>query len=219
MPQVDIAVPEWMLKADENDQRRVRTMEKPIPLTSVRLVFPLPDPTTGVMRDVIVKKLINGPIFHDRYTGRKRWSRIIPGLDVVVPWPKVEPKVHTDYDCDTLRIDVESITFVPSLLKPPMPPTVIDELRNKFSIFRTRHEESYIAEKIREEQEAQAKKKLAEEMRTPLKEVNRRERKLRKASGKGKLTRDMLVRIGEVVEKKRLTVAEASGLQKEAVAV
>jgi large subunit ribosomal protein L24 len=56
-------------------------------------------------------------------------------------------------------------------------------------------------------------------MRTPLKEVNRRERKLRKASGKGKLTRDMLVRIGEVVEKKRLAVAEASGLQKEAVAV
>lgn len=207
------------MKADGVDTRPVRTMEKPVPLKSVRLVFPLPDPTTGVTRDVIIKKLVNGPIFHDRYTGRKRWSRRIPGLDIIVPWPKIEPKEHKEYGCDTLRIDVESQSFIPSLLKPPMPPSVIDELRNKFSIFRTRHDESYVAEKIREEEEVQAKKLLSEQMRTPLKEVNRRERKLRKANGKGKLTREMLLRIGEVIEKKRLAAADVSGLKKEPVAV
>jgi large subunit ribosomal protein L24 len=203
-----------MINAEDTDQRPVRTMEQPVSLSSVRLVFPLTDPETGITRDVIVKKLVNGKVSFDRHTGKQKWSRIIPGLDIKVPWPKKEPKEHKDFLVDTLRLDVESKTFVPTLLRPPMPSSVINELRNKYSIFRTRHDPEYIAEKIAEDQEKEAKKRLAEEMRTPLKEINRKERKLRKAKGKGKLTKKMLEKIGEVIAKKRQLGLDAAGLSK-----
>jgi large subunit ribosomal protein L24 len=191
-----------MINAEDTDQRPVRTMEQPVSLSSVRLVFPLTDPETGITRDVIVKKLVNGKVSFDRHTGKQKWSRIIPGLDI------------KDFLVDTLRLDVESKTFVPTLLRPPMPSSVINELRNKYSIFRTRHDPEYIAEKIAEDQEKEAKKRLAEEMRTPLKEINRKERKLRKAKGKGKLTKKMLEKIGEVIAKKRQLGLDAAGLSK-----
>jgi large subunit ribosomal protein L24 len=201
---------------EDADKRAVRSVEKPVPLTSVRLVFPLTDATTGTTRDVIVKKLINGKIWHDRHLGTTRWSRFIPGLNIKVPWPKTEPKERKDYPSDTLRLDVEVRSFVPTLLRPPMPGSVIDELRNKYSAFRTRHDPEYIEAKVKEEQEKEEKKKMIEQMRTPLKEINRRERKLRKAKGKGKLTREMLERIGRVIAKKRQLVLDAAAVSKEA---
>jgi large subunit ribosomal protein L24 len=207
-----VAVPEWMQKAEEQENRPVRTVELPISLTSVKLVVPLPDPETGTTRDVIVKRVVNGNIFHDRHTDRKTWTRFIAGLNIVIPWPKIEPKEHKDYDCDTLRVDVETKTFVPTLLKPPMPSTVIDELRNKYSKFRTRHDEEYIQAKIQEDEEKEAQKRLAKEMMTPLKEKRKEERKLLKAKGKPKLTEEMLGKIGEVMARNRplsLPAAEA----------
>jgi large subunit ribosomal protein L24 len=181
----------------------VRTIPKPVPLSSVKLVFPLTDPGTGTTRDVIVAKVVNGNIFHDRHTGRKRWSRFIAGTDTIIPWPKVEPKEHKDFDSDTLRMEVETRTFVPTLLKPPMPSTVIDELRNKYSIFRTRHDEEYLEAKRREDAEKEAKKKSIKEMMTPLNEINRAARKARRAKGKPKLTPEMLANIGEIMAKRK----------------
>ena len=96
-----------------------------------------------------------------------------------------------------------------------MPSTVIDELRNKYSIFRTRHDPEYIEAKMKEDQEKEEKKKLAEQMRTPLKEINRKERKMRKAKGKGKLTPEMLEKIGQLIAKKRQWTLEAAGVSKE----
>jgi large subunit ribosomal protein L24 len=192
-----------MQKAEGQENRPVRSIEQPISLTSVKLVVPLPDPESGITRDVIVKRVVNGNIFHDRHTGRKNWTRFIAGINVVIPWPKIEAKQHKDYDCDTLRIDVEEKTFVPTLLKPPMPSTVIDELRNKYSIFRTRHDEEYIQEKMREDEEKEAKKRMAKEMMTPLKERRKEERKLLKAKGRPKLTEEMLAKIGEVIARNR----------------
>jgi large subunit ribosomal protein L24 len=201
-----------MINADEGDQRPVRSMEKPVSLAAVKLVVPLPDATTGTVRDVIVRDIVNGPVFHDRTTGRKHWTRFIAGLNTPIPWPKIEPKEHKEHDCDTLRLDVEAQSFVPSLLKPPMPGSVIDELRNKFSKFRTRHEESYLLKKIEEEREKEERKKSIKLMRTPINEINRRERKLRKAKGKGKLTAEMLARIGAVIAKKKEAALAAAGL-------
>ncbi|KAH8821187.1 hypothetical protein F5884DRAFT_77577 [Xylogone sp. PMI_703] len=211
---VDVAVPQWMLDADDSDRRPIRSLPKPVPLTSVRLVYPLTNPETGETRDVIIKKLVNSRVWHDRHSGTTKWSRIVPGLDIVIPWPKKEPKQYKDNDCDTLRLDVEVRSFVPTLLRPPMPESVIDELRNKYSIFRTRHDPEYIEKKMAEDQENEAKKKLAEEMRSPLKELNRKERKLRKAKGKGELTSDMLAKIGEVIARKRESALEAAGVSK-----
>ena len=166
-------------------------------------MFPLSDPETATTRDVIVAKVVNGNIFHDRHTGRKRWTRFIAGTDIVIPWPKVDPKEHKDFDCDTLRMEVETRTFVPTLLKPPMPPTVIDELRNKYSIFRTRHDEEYLEAKRQEDAEKEAKKNSIEEMMTPIMERNREARRALKAKGKPKLTMEMLAKIGEVMASRK----------------
>ena len=49
-------------------------------------------------------------------------------------------------------------------------------------------------------------------MRTPLNEVNKRERTKRKAMGKGELTPEMLAGIGEVIARKKGAALEAAGL-------
>ena len=97
-----------------------------------------------------------------------------------------------------------------------MPSSVIDELRNRYSIFRTRHEPEYIEKKQLEEEEKLERKKLAKKMRTPLNEANRKARKERKKLGKGKLTPEMLEKIGQVIAGKRNLVMDAVGVSKEA---
>ena len=198
--------------ASDNDPRPVRSIEKPISIAAVKLVVPLPDPTTGNVRDVIVRDIVNSKVYFDRQTGRPKYTRMIAGLGTVIPWPNTPPKEHVDHDCDTLRIDVEAPTFLPTLLKPPMPPSVLDELRNKFSIFRTRHDEAYLEKKAAEEEAKEEQKRSIKLMRTPLNEVNRRERSKRKAMGKGQLTPEMLAKIGAVIEKRKEPALEAAGL-------
>lgn len=211
-------MPKWMLAAEEGDVRPVRSIEKPIKLSSVKLVVPLPDAETGVVRDVIVRDIVNGNIFYDRHSGHKRWTRFIAGLNTVIPWPKRVAVKHVDHDCDTLRMDVETRTFVPTLLKPPMPSSVIDELRNKFSIFRTRHEESYIQQKIAEEEAKEEKRRSIRLMQTPVNEINRKIRKEKKAKGKGELTPEMLAKIGEVIEQKKVAALESAGMEQSQLA-
>ncbi|KHJ35941.1 putative kow domain-containing protein domain-containing protein [Erysiphe necator] len=211
---IDVKIPQWMRDAEPNDKRTVRSVEKGISIASVRLVFPLTDKETGITRDVIVKKLINGPIFHDKNLRTTRWARIIPGLNIRIPWPKKEPPIHQDNDGDTFRLDVDVKNFVPTLLTPPMPPSVIDELRNKYSKFRTRHDPEFIEKKILEEVQKQEMLEKSKLMRTPIKEANRLQRKLRKAKGKGKLTPYMLERIDAVIAQKRnIAVHPGNGME------
>ncbi|KAI1117514.1 hypothetical protein F5Y14DRAFT_351335 [Nemania sp. NC0429] len=177
--------------------------ELPLPISAVRLVHPITDPSTGATRDVIINQLVHSGLVTDRVTGKRRWQRVVPGLNISIPWPaKEEPEVK-DYKVDTLRIDVEEKTFVPTLLRPPMPESVIDELRNKFSRYRTRHEPEYIARLEAEEQARKDRAKLMESMRTPLQEFHRAERANKKKKGKPRLTLEMLEKIGEVIARSR----------------
>ena len=136
------------------------------------------------------------------------------GMKIYIPYPgqghkarkdrrKAEEEKVKDTPSDTLRLEVEQKSFVPTLLRPPMPTSVIDELRNKYSIFRTRHDPEYIEKKMKEEEEDEEKRKLIAKMRTPIKEINRLEKKMNKAKGKGKLTEEMFERIGQVIAEKR----------------
>lgn len=153
------------------------------------------------MRDVIIRELKATNIVFDRPTREVTFDRIVPGENVTIPWPKEEPVVYKDNEADTLRIDVEQRTFVPTLLRPPMPESIIDELRNRYSIFRTRHTPEYIAEKEAEEAAKRAKKKSVESMMTPVQEFNRQQREMRRARGQPELTPEMLEKIGEVIAK------------------
>lgn len=208
--QVDVVVPEWY-QTGEQKKLPVISMEVAIPLPSLRLVHALTDPKTGKKRDVIVKKIVIRDAWFDRHLGVHRSFRMIPGLDVEVPWPKKERKEPVEHDCDTLRLEVEAKTWVPTLLTRPMPSTVIDELRNKYSKFRSRHDEWYIAKKTAEDEEAKREKqRLKQAGMTPvqeLRELRRKEREERKASGepqqRPELSEEMLLRIGEIMARNK----------------
>ena len=169
------------------------------PISAIRLVHPVADPVTGVTRDVIIRELKPFGVVHDRVTRKVTWARLVPGQNIKIPWPKLEPKERPEYAGDTLRIDMEERTFVPTLLRPPMPEQVIDELRNRYSKFRTRHTAEYIAEKEAEEAEKKARKKAADAMLLPIQEYNRRMRELRRARGQPVLTEGMLEKIGQII--------------------
>lgn len=183
-----------------------------MPVSAVRLVHPIRDPVTGEVRDVIINQLRHGPYVTDGETGKSRWSRIVPGLNVAIPWPAAEPESHVDHKIDTLRIDVEERTFVPTLLQPPMPEGLIDELRNKYSRFRTRHEPAYLARKEAEEQAKRDRAGLIVSMRTPLQDFHRAERERKKRKGKPRLTLEMLEVIGRVIAKNRERTLNAAGV-------
>lgn len=217
----NFTVPEYMSKLQGGQKPlHVQTTEFRIPINAIRLVHPLKDPVSGKIRDVIINELVARNYYKDKATGRETWSRVVPGLNVEIPWPKIFEEAERqnlegtfeDHACDTLRIDVEEKTFVPTLLRPPMPSEVIDELRNRYSKFRTRHEEAYIAKKEAEEAEKAARKKGIMTMRTPVQELNAKIRAERKARGQPELSEDMLAKIGEVMARNRNRTLAGSGI-------
>ncbi|KAI0453177.1 hypothetical protein F5B21DRAFT_480405 [Xylaria acuta] len=205
----NIRVMEYM--KDENTPAAVN-FEVPLSISAVRLVHPITDPTTGTTRDVIINQLVHRGLVTDRQTGKRRWDRVVPGLNISIPWPvKDEPDIP-DYKVDTLRIDVEEKTFVPTLLRPPMPEAIVDELRNRYGRFRTRHEPEYIARIEAAEQAKKDRAQLMDSMRTPLQEFHRAEREKKKKKGKPRLTMEMLEKIGEVIAKNRERSLNAAGV-------
>ncbi|EER26179.1 hypothetical protein D8B26_003481 [Coccidioides posadasii str. Silveira] len=144
----DVEFPSFALAGD-SDKRPFRPYPVPVPINDVRLVVPLEDPTTGQVKDVVVKNAYGGAPFLDRPYGSNtpKHTRYISGLNVEIPWPETEIPEYKDEPNDTLRIEVEAKTYVPSLQSFPMPETLIDELRNKYSKYRTRHDPEYVAKK------------------------------------------------------------------------
>ncbi|CAL8582545.1 hypothetical protein XPA_008201 [Xanthoria parietina] len=212
---ISIATPEYMKTASQ-PHPPVQTTEAPLPLSSVRLVTPVPDPSTGRKRDVIVNELT-------LERGKRYIANYIHPVTAkyhYIPWPAKETPEFQDQDVDTLRIEVEQETWVPTLLRAPMPTGVIDELRNKYSKFRTRHEDSYL--EMKEEIDRKAKEREAElkwgggtprVMLTPVQELNRQRRMERRGveEENNELTDEVLAGIGETMARKgkRLPLREA----------
>lgn len=124
-------------------------MPLPVPLDDLRLVVALEDPKTGTTRDVLVENLRAGGPFVEREYGSStpRHTRYAAGDELVIPWPEEEMVEEEDKPWDTLRIEVETPTWTPSLLSPPFESSVMDELRNKYGKHRKRHDPEYIEQK------------------------------------------------------------------------
>lgn len=186
----------------------------------------LVDQDTGIRTDKIISRLIPLPDekkaeiqeeLSAKGIGRKGMRnrlgrRTVPGskdvygdwLEIPVPG-KPKPKNHKQHDDDTLRVEVEEKTWTPTLLRAPMPGGVIDELRNKYSRFRTRHDAGYqlaLDNRARRKAEYKAWAESAGGMlMTPAKEARQLEREKLKERGEPTLEKEVLERIGEVMAK------------------
>ena len=197
-----------------------------MPISSVRLVHKLRDPKTGIESDKIISRLIRlpdekkaeiraefkaGTIDLDEMK-RRMSARTVPGSKQVygdwleIPIPKntkdETPKVK-EHDGDTLRFEVEQRTWIPTLLRAPMPGGVIDELRNKYSRFRTRHDASYqLMLENRARRKAEYKAWVASGggmLMSPRREARLVEVEKLKEKGQPRLESEVLERIGEVM--------------------
>ena len=205
---VDVQRPEWIRMEDE-DMSEITTVPQHIPIQDVKLVYPLPDPQTGVPRDVIIDRL---EPFNRKYDKvKKEWTdgeRLIPGTNTIIPWPEKGEEEREDNEDDTLRIVVDEQTFRPFLLNPPMPTSVIDELRNKYSKFRTRHDYEYVEKKEQEQARVERRKDLVKTMRTPLQELAELRAQQKKETER-KLTPEQLAKIGEVIAREQMKATSA----------
>ncbi|KAK5989330.1 hypothetical protein PT974_10845 [Cladobotryum mycophilum] len=194
-------------------------MSMPISIASIRLVYPITNPETGVTKDAIINQLKAVPpnmqspnMSLDRWQYGKKWDRVVPGINVVIPWPEAELPEFETTAADTVRENVEDRTFYYSLLSPPMPDSVVDELRNKYSKFRTRHEAWYIAKKEAAEAAKKGRLDAIRSMQTPLDEFHEKQRELRAERGEPELTDEMLAKLGEFMAKKKATALENAGV-------
>ena len=197
---IDIWVPEW-IRQEDNDDRKIIPHEMSVPVEHVSLVYPLPDPKTGKLRDTVIDRVVQ--------LGKSR-DRLVPGSNIVIrarPKPK-EQEDEESYPADTPTASVDEETFNPPLLFPPMPTSVIDELRFKYSKFRTRHDYEYLEEKRKEDEKIEARKELGKTMRTPLQELAELRAKQKEAAKK-ELTDEQLAQIGAIMsqEKERVILA------------
>ncbi|EMC97566.1 hypothetical protein BAUCODRAFT_68328 [Baudoinia panamericana UAMH 10762] len=186
---VDVVVPEYLTREQNLSSDTVQPVSRNIPIEDVRLVYPLPDPETGIPRDVMIDRLIR----------IKNVGRVIPGTNTVIPWPEKLQEEDVDHPYDTLRINVEEQTFRPILLYHPMPETVLDELRGKYSKFRKRHDREYIEKLELEDAKVEKRRELMKGMRTPLQELAAMRQQQKQAELKKELTEEQLARIGAVI--------------------
>lgn len=196
-----------------------RSQAMPISIGSIRLVYPLTNPETGVTRDTIINQLKAVPpnmqsvnMSLDRWHYGKKWDRLVPGPNVVIPWPEVEAPEYEAMKADTAREQVEERTFYYNLLAPPMPDQVLDELRNKYSRFRTRHEPWYVEQKEMGELAKKGGLDGSRSMQTPLEEFHEKQREIRDTEGQPELTEDMLEKIGEFMAKKKEAALSQAGV-------
>ena len=202
----DINIPDWAQQESNVEPRSTRAF--PVPYENIRLVYPLPDEETGIPQDVIIDRLER---VNEQWDDVKRvWDkgeRAIPGTSTLIPWPEVMPPEEIDHEDDTLRISVEEETFRPHLMFPPMPTSVIDELRSKYSKFRTRHDLEFVQKMEAKDAREEKREELIKGVRTPLQELADMRAK-QKAAAEKQLTDEQLAKIGEVISAERVKAVQ-----------
>jgi len=117
--------------------------------------------------------------------------------------PFEEEKKANIWPGDTDEDAFKTTTFFPSLAMPPFDPSIIDDLRNKYSKFRTRHSEEFLL-KMMEVDERQTIREKAKELLTPgLRGHNQQEHnKIGRAQTETVLHDDVLIQLGDAMSKK-----------------
>ena len=116
-------------ESESDDQRLAREQSQPN-LTPLQAAALPPEPKKEESR---IKKLYN------RVTGKKSKEE-----QEAEDEEEEEEEEDPTTPSDTPRLDRDTPTWTPTLLRAPLPGTVIDELRGKYSKFRTRHEPQFV---------------------------------------------------------------------------
>lgn len=90
---------------------------------------------------------------YNRLTGKKAPED--PKTKEIEKFIKEDPTTPSD----TPRLDIDAQTWMPTLLRAPLPGTVIDELRGKYSKFRTRHDPEFVKRMQRIDSEKQTRER------------------------------------------------------------
>lgn len=149
-----------MLRRENEEAVPFQATAVPLRIQDVRLVIPLWDHVTGEVKDTVVEEVRGGtPIVEPEYgSNRPTHTRYIAGPEnIEIPWPEAEMTEHKAEAADTLRVHVDEMSYFLSLTHLPMPESVIDELRNKYSRSRNNHEQVYVQKKMREDAKEQWK--------------------------------------------------------------
>lgn len=139
------------MKITTGDESQAVAQHSLISYDNIRLVYPLPDPQTGIPREVIINNLVLRGRHFNVFDNEEIFDRYLEPQNVRIPWPEKTEPIYKDEEGDTLRLQADENTYTPTLISPPMPGTVIDELRNRYGIFRDRHDDEYIEKKIQED--------------------------------------------------------------------
>ena len=113
----------------------------PIHYSNVQLVGEIPenalDPRPdSPKRTVFVKRVNRGKLFFNKERKLLTWRRWIPGEGLFLPWPRAgvaERNQRENEGTDTPEASVKSQTYLETLHRPPVPETMMDELRNRYS--------------------------------------------------------------------------------------
>ena len=155
---------------------------------------------------MVIGRLVARQRKFDIYENKETFERWLEPQHIRIPWPEKKEPNYIDEEMDTLRIDTEQQSFLPTLLRPPMPFGVVDEMRNKYSKFRDRHDDDFIAKKEAEDriEEIEKMRKQAVAPRGARNIARSRKGTLKRAKGEPLLSDELAAHIGE-----RMAIGEA----------
>ena len=181
-----------------------------------------------VPRDCMMSNLVVKNLHFDRFENEESFERWLEPQHIRIPWPKKEEPIYRDEPNDTLRIKTDEQTFLPTLLRPPMPMGVIDELRNKYSKMRDRHDPEWVEKKMAEDEAAEREtQRMWEMMPRGARNLARRGNGRGPISGmtqekpakpKGELSNELAEKIGRHMREKRLALDGEQHASKDAPA-
>jgi large subunit ribosomal protein L24 len=164
------------------------------------------DSSNNLVKEVIIDKVEMRYERHNKVWG---WHRYIPLTERRINTFKAkkddDDEVDDPYnDDDTLLIQTEEPTFIPPLTSTPMPSSVIDELRGKYSAFRIRHTDEYLEDKAKTLQKSERRMQTMERgMKTPMAELRERRKQLaQEEEMKRELSDEVLSKIGMAMAEK-----------------
>jgi large subunit ribosomal protein L24 len=150
------------------------------------------------------------------------YRRFIPSTEVEIETPSrwdqeegdSEEKIEI-LDADSIGDGVSKVSFQPDISSPPFHLNIIDELRNKYSKYRLRHDDEFIEKMMEVEAKAELRKKSVDLMATPAKDLYRKQKaQAIELAKKQELTNESLNILGTYMQKNMKEPVETKPLRR-----